>query len=115
MSGWDKLDIAQDLIQKNLTDQILRAIREIYRPVIHFQIQNGTDLYIRYNDHDEYSYQIIYSQKSLDRIRFDNYDAHWNVKSKPHHVHKRFEAKGSESNMNGNPVHDIPLLLKVLR
>ena len=96
-------------------DRILRVIREIYRPVIHFQFKNGMNLYVRYNNHNEYSYQIIFSQKSLDRIRFDNYDAHWIVNSKPHHVHKRHESIGSDSNMNGDPTHDVPLLLMELR
>ena len=66
------------------------------------------------NDYDEYSYQIVFSQQPLDRIRFDNYDAHWEVKSSPHHVHKRFEKDGSGSIMNGDPEHDISLLLKEL-
>ncbi|MHA1917045.1 MAG: toxin-antitoxin system TumE family protein [Candidatus Ranarchaeia archaeon] len=44
---------------------------------------------MRYNDFDEYSYQIMFSHKSLDRARFDNYDDKWKVSTRPHHFHPR--------------------------
>ncbi len=74
----------------------------------------GIGIYIRYNDFEEYSYQIVFSQEFLDRIRYDNYDEMWNVNSKPHHLHPRGKKAAFESPMNGEPKHDIPILLKEL-
>lgn len=52
---------------------------------------NGSTLYITYNDHSEYSYQYLYSLKAFDRDRFDNFDKEWEVSSKPHHYHPRYK------------------------
>ena len=50
----------------------------------------------------------------MDRFRFDNYDDYWNVKSKPHHHHKRHSHDGEESEMNGDPNNDMPILTKYI-
>ena len=80
--------------------------------IIKITFFKGLVLYIRYNDYDEYSYQLIYSQKKLDRIRYDNYDDIWNVISKPHHFHPKGEKTAIESPMNGDPNYDVPILIK---
>ena len=72
----------------------------------------GFRLYIRYNDYGEYSYQLIFSQKPNDRLRFDNYDNVWKVSTHPHHFHQRGEKNAIESPMTGDPNHDIPILIK---
>lgn len=38
----------------------------------------------------------------------------WKVKSRPHHFHSRGDKKAIESPMNGDPKHDIPILLNEL-
>ena len=38
----------------------------------------------------------------------------WEVNSKPHHFHPRGEKIAFESSMNGDPKHDISILLKEL-
>jgi len=38
----------------------------------------------------------------------------WNVKSKPHHFHPKGEKTAIESSMNGDPKHDMIILIKEL-
>ncbi|MHA1490211.1 MAG: toxin-antitoxin system TumE family protein [Promethearchaeota archaeon] len=114
MKGLDKLIVAR----KRLLNELLTEIKDEYiddeRPFLKITFFKGLILYIRYNDYDEYSYQLVFSQKPLDRIRYDNYDDMWKVKSKPHHFHLRGDKTAIESPMNGNPKNDIPILLKKL-
>ncbi|MHA1660099.1 MAG: toxin-antitoxin system TumE family protein [Promethearchaeota archaeon] len=114
MKGLDKLIVAR----KRLLNELLTEIKDEYiddeRPFLKITFFKGLILYIRYNDYDEYSYQLVFSQKPLDRIRYDNYDDMWKVKSKPHHFHPRGDKTAIESPMNGNPKNDIPILLKKL-
>lgn len=72
----------------------------------------GYNLYIRYNDFGEYSYQLQFSSKKHDRIRYDNFDDKWLVTTKPNHFHRRGEVKGVLSPMKGFPEHNIPILIK---
>ncbi len=76
---------------------------------------DGSLLYIGFNDAEEYAYQLIFSAENLDRIRFDCMDKNWIVSSNPHHFHPRFHTEGFESPMNGNPETDIPLLIKLIQ
>ncbi len=48
-------------------------------------LKSGLILYIRYNEFNEYGYQIVYSPKKIDFARFNNFDDKWNVSTKPHH------------------------------
>ena len=84
------------------------------RPLLKIKFLSGFELYIRYNDHGEYSYHVNFSTDPLDRLRFDNYDDHWPVSTRPHHFHSRNEKNARESPMNGEPDHDMPLLIKYL-
>ncbi len=108
----DKLIAARRILLNNLLPKIKNEYIDDDRPFLKITFLKGLVLYIRYNDYDEYSYQLIFSQKPLDRIRYDNYDDMWNVKSKPHHYHPKGEKTAIESSMNGDPKHNIPILIK---
>ena len=112
MTGRDKLIIACKILLENLLPKIKNEFIDDERPVLKITFFKGLILYIRYNDYDEYSYQLIYSQKKLDRIRYDNYDDIWDVISKPHHFHPKGEKTAIESPMNGDPNYDMPILIK---
>ncbi len=70
----------------------------------------GFTLFIRYNDYGEYGYQLMFSNKKYDYVRFDNYDKEWEVSTKPHHFHSKDPKSVIESPKNGDPSHDIPIL-----
>jgi hypothetical protein len=110
--GQDKLIVARKIILDNLLPKIKDEYIDDDRPFLKIVFFNGLILYIRYNDHYEYSYQLVYSQKPLDRIRYDNYEDMWNVISKPHHLHPKGEKIAIKSSMTGDPKYDIPTLLK---
>ena len=110
--GQEKLIVARKILLDTLLPKIKNEYIDDDRPFLKIVFFNGSLLYIRYNDHFEYSYQLIYSQKPLDRIRYDNYDDMWNVISKSHHFHPKGEKIAVESPMKGDPKHDIPILLK---
>ena len=111
MTGLHKLTAARKLLLNRLLSEIKDEYIDDERPFLKITFFKGLVLYIRYNDYDEYSYQIVYSRELLDRIRYDNYDDMWKVKSKPHHFHSRGGQTATESPMNGDPKHDIPILL----
>lgn len=79
-----------------------------------FDFNNGSRLYIAYNDFDEYAYQLIFSFEPLDRIRFNAMDKSWNVDEPPHHFHPRFDEKGYNSPMLGIPSEYFPLFIIIL-
>ncbi len=114
MTGLNKLIVARKILLENLLTKIKIEYVDDERPFLEISFFKGLILYIRYNDYEEYSYQLIYSQKPLDRIRYDNYDDMWNVKSKPHHFHPKGEKTAIESSMNGDPKHDMLILIKEL-
>ncbi len=113
MKGIIKLAIARKILLNELLPKIKNESIDDERPLLKIDFFKGIVLYIRYNDYDEYSYQLVFSQEPLDRIRYDNYDILWKVKSNPHHFHLRGEKEAFESPMNGDPEHDIPILLKI--
>ena len=114
MTGLDKLTAARKLLLNKLLSEIKDEYIDDERPFLKITFFIGLVLYIRYNDYDEYSYQLVFSQEPFDRIRYDNYDNMWEVNSKPHHFHPRGEKTAIESPMNGDPKHDILILLKEL-
>lgn len=114
MKCHEKLDIAQKIIQNHKSEFIFSIQHDSNRPVLRVRFISGIFLYIRYNDYSEYSYQIIYSQSEHDRIRFDNYDDHWDIDTKPHHKHDRGSKKVSRSPMCGDPSKDILKLMDFL-
>ena len=111
MIGIDKLRAARKLILNELLSEIKDEYIDDEHPFLKITFFKGLVLYIRYNDYDEYSYQLIFSQEPLDRICYDNYEDIWKEKSRPHHFHPRGNKTAIESPMNGDPKHDIPILL----
>jgi len=85
----------------------------IYQLKITFS--KGVLLYIRYNEFGEYAYQIILSPRKFDYVRYDNFDDRWPIKTRPHHFHQKNNKPVIESPMNGNPAHDMPILIKFIK
>ncbi len=83
-------------------------------PRLKIYLFNNIMTYIRYNDFNEYSYQIIFSNTKNDWVRFDNYDNIWEVRTKPNHKHCRSTSEVKESPMIGDPEKDILLLVNEL-
>lgn len=110
-----KLITALKFVQNAFTSNITSYRKDEDRPVISIYFDIGINLYIRYNDYEEYSYQIMFSQDKYDRIRYDNYDDHWLLSTKPHHVHERGKKEAIESKMTGKPEIDMPLLVEILK
>ena len=48
-------------------------------------------------------------------MRYDNFDDKWRVSTKPHHIHSKFNDTVIESPMIGNPKHDMPILIRILK
>lgn len=104
-------NLLQSLLQEHEYSQEIDLIKG--KLIINFQ--NGYSLYVRFNDFDEYSYHFIYSKKENDRFRFDNYDDRWNVNTRPNHLHPRGSKNATNSLMNGEPNHNIPVLIKYIQ
>lgn len=91
----------------------LQLLEDRNRLTIH--LINGIRIYIRYNNYNQYSYVIQYSHGKFDRDRFDNYNEEWDVKTKPHHHHKRGSQIVPESKMRGIPSQDMIILNQNIR
>ncbi len=116
MENWElNLIEARSLLLNSLSSHIFSEVIDLEGGFLKFIFNNGTILFVTYNKVAEYSYQYIYSYKKYDRERYDNYDKHWNVKTRPHHFHPRYKKEGNESPMNGIPDHDIPVLVKFIK
>jgi hypothetical protein len=115
VSGLEKLRQALTILEKELESILMQLAFEPRLARVHVKLRDGTVLYIRYNNHGEYSYSVIFSSLKYDRCRFDNYDDTWNVSTRPNHFHPRMEKDGVKCPMVGDPTHDIPLLCNLLR
>jgi hypothetical protein len=115
MSAIDRLNKARNLLERLIDDLIISLSININFKRLHILLKDGVEIYIVYNDYDEYSYSIIFSKLGLDRYRFDNYDNLWEVSSRPHHLHPRNSKEAISSDMIGDPDSDIPLLCKLLK
>jgi hypothetical protein len=111
----EKIINASRIFEIQLSSQIVTKEIDLEENKLKIQLRDGSVIYIQYNNHDQYSYHIVFSNAELDRCRFDNYDAHWNVKTKPHHFHPRNSNKVDQSPMNGTPMHDLKELISLLR
>jgi len=104
------------LARQIIVDELLHEIKEILiddeRPRLEITFLKGFKAYIRYNDFGEYSYQLTFSQKVNDRIRYDNFDKKWPVTTQPNHLHPKGDLKAINSPMKRNPLQDIPLLIQ---
>ena len=115
MSRAIKISAAIECVEKVLSGKIASISTQINKGKAKFLLQDGCFLYITYNDFNEYGYQLIFSGLTLDRVRFDNFDRHWENSSNPHHFHPRFDEIGLESPMNGNPSHDLELICNLIQ
>jgi len=115
MKGNEKLLIAKEFLEKNLANKIKKISLDFTYKQLHVTFFDGIQLYVVYNDHDEYSYSIIFSKLELDRCRFDNYDDHWNVSTRPHHFHPWKKKEAFESIMEGIPDQDMDRLIEFLK
>ena len=115
MDTISKLINARRFIFQALQKEIINSELDhsIYQLKILFS--QGTVLYIRYNKYDEYAYQVIFSKRKGDWIRYDNFDDIWSVSTKPHHFHSRYNKPIMESRMIGDPEHDMPKLIEFLK
>jgi len=100
-----------DLLDDHITSDDLDE--DFFQLKITFK--TGQIIYIRYNEFNEYGYQILFSTKKNDSARFDNFDDRWKVSTRPHHYHVRGSNNVIQSSMIGEPNHDIPLLVKYLK
>ncbi len=111
MDALKKLSVARSVLLSIFSEEIL----EISLSKEHFTLKliftHNERLYIRYNDYNEYSYQYYFSSQLNDFIRFDNFDDRWPISTRPHHLHTKSKVV-IESEMSGDPNHDIPLLSK---
>jgi len=114
MKANEKLIVAKELLELNLVNKISQLSINLTYNQLHIVLIDGIHLYIVYNDHGEYSYSIIFSKLDLDRCRFDNYDEHWKVSSRPHHFHPRKTKEAIKSPMKGLPNQDIIKLVELL-
>ncbi|OLS12005.1 MAG: hypothetical protein RBG13Loki_4349 [Promethearchaeota archaeon CR_4] len=114
MLGLEKLLLAKVCLEKYLSYRVVQLNFELKLRRIQLTLRDNSLVYIVYNDHDQYGYQIVFSSLQLDRCRFDNFDKGWNVSTSPHHFHSWLRGDGLASPMKGDPTHDIPLLCQLL-
>ncbi len=114
MSAIEKLNKAKYLLEQSLEDLIISLSINFDSKQLHVILKDGIEIYIVYNDYNEYSYSLLFSKLELDRCRFDNYDTIWDVSTKPHHFHPRYKKEAVKRNMTGNPAVDILLLSNLL-
>jgi len=115
MSSIRKLERSRLIIEGKLSIHLKKIHFEPKLARIHIILRNEISLFIRYNNHDDYAYSVLFSKVELDRCRFDNYDDRWNISTKPHHFHPRYNKLGFSSPMNGNPENDIPLICEFIK
>jgi len=108
VSAFIKLQRAKQILEQELGGQIKAMYFEPKLARVRAAMQDNTYIYVLYNDHDEYSYSLIFTIKNLDRVRCDNHDDRWEVPTRPNHFHPRFNKNGYSSPMHGNPDYDLP-------
>ena len=79
----DSLDILLKSLKSSVLDSELN--KSLYQLKIKFI--TGSILYIRFNEYNEYGYQLVFTKKINDFVRWDNFDDRWNVSTRPHHFH----------------------------
>ena len=115
MDPISRLIEARKIILQTLQSEIIQTElnTSIYQLKIIFS--QGSILYIRYNEYNEYGYQLIITKRKGDFVRFDNFDDRWPVSTKPHHFHSRYDNPVVDSPMTGDPKQDIPNLIQFLK
>ena len=74
MKASEKLQIAKEILEDQLKLEILDLTINRNLERLRITLKDGTIIFIQYNNYNEYSYSVIFSNSELDRIRFDNYD-----------------------------------------
>ncbi len=115
MSSYNKLQAVMEIFLKEIRESIQEILIPKNRPVMKVTFHSEVTVYIRYNDYGEYSYLTVFSPHPDDQFRFDNYDDKWPVETRPHHFHLRGLKEVRKSPMNGEPRHDIPILLEYIK
>ncbi len=115
MDGIDKLEIAKGQIERDLGSSVSSLFFNDVLVRLRVVLQDGTTIIIYFNDHDQYSYSIIFSSNELDCNRFDNFDDTWKVTTTPHHFHPRKTQEGFKSTLDGTPQKDIPRLCEMVK
>ena len=105
---------ATDFLHSKLTDRLKEFTIDEDLVRSKFVLTSNIRIYINYNNYDQYSYVILYSPDPMDRIIIDNYDELWEVKSKPNHIHSRYEKEGKETKFTGDPTKDMALLITLI-
>ena len=115
MDPISRLIEARKMLFQALQSEIIQTELKtsIYQVKILFS--QGSILFIRYNEYNEYGYQLIFSKRKNDFARFDNFDDRWAVLTKPHHFHSRYKKTVVESPMTGDPKLDMPKLIEFLK
>ena len=109
-----KLQIAFDYLNNHLKEIISQSAIISHLSRIKIDLSDGASLYVQYNHCNEYSYSIIFSLSSLDRVRFDNYDEKWDLTTNPNHFHPWGEEKAIASPMSGDPMVDMKILVDLI-
>ncbi|OLS19246.1 MAG: hypothetical protein HeimC3_46770 [Candidatus Heimdallarchaeota archaeon LC_3] len=115
MSRITNLSSALTIIQSELKNLIQSIDLDSNLGSIKCVLNDSSILFIRYNNYNEYSYNLIFSNIKYDRVRFDNFDDTWNVSTRPNHFHPRNSKNGFDSPMKGNPKFDIPILVDLIQ
>lgn len=115
MSAIVLVEKAKSILYQEIPDKILYSEIKEDTTRLKLIIKGAMILYIRYNNHKQYSYVIQFSKNKYDRIRYDNFDEKWDVNSKPHHLHPRDKKNAIESPMIGDPNYDINLLIDFIK
>ncbi len=110
-----KLEISKLILEKILGSSLKTLNFEPKLARIYILLHDSVQIFIRYNNHEEYSYNVVFSKSEFDRCRFDNYDDKWNVATRPHHFQTRFEENGYNSPMKGNPNEDLQQLCDLIK
>ncbi len=115
MTLLEKLMIPRETFEHNLNSLIYELNLDLEHFRLFILLQDGIKIYIRYNNYNQYSYNVIFSDSELDRCRFDNFDETWENSTQPHHFHPRLKKEGEISPMDGSQEHDISLLCNLIK
>lgn len=105
---------ALNILERELKQDIINIQSNVLQGRSKLILRDGI-LYLQYNSFGDYGYQYIFSEKENDRVRFDNYDTQWSVKTKPNHFHPRWEDEGYESPMISDPDKDMRILSNLIK
>ena len=106
---------SRNLIYSALQNEILELELNLFIYQLKVVFSTGSILYLRFNEFGEYGYQLLFTKKKGDFVRWDNFDDKWPVSSRPHHYHSRFGGGVEDSSMTGNPSSDIPWLIQFIQ